>query len=274
MRWLVLVLAVVMAWPLAAQERRPSSELRGIKGDDDRVTVAADQYPWSAVGRLNNGLGGHCSGILVAPKLVATAAHCLFNRRTQKIIPVGSLTFVAGYDRGEYLKASKVARMHPAPEWKFDGGGGLARRIHDWALLELVDPLGEDVGWVALGENPKIGSRLIAVGYGRDRAHVPAIHMGCRVEAKRLGVWVTDCDAVQGGSGGPVLGWRNDAPVLLGLNVAVLLDGSEGGVAVGTDAFAATARRLGAMGKGRAGPLSRPLDRDIITLINNMNWND
>lgn len=240
--------------------------MRGIKGEDDRVTVAADQYPFSAIGRLNNGLGGHCSGIMIGPKLVATAAHCLFNRRTQAIIPVGSLTFVAGYDRGKYLEASKVARMHPAPGWRFDGGGGLARRIDDWALLELADPLGESVGWVTLGEEPRPGLPVVAIGYGRDRAHVPAAHIGCRIEAQRMGVWVTDCDAVQGGSGGPILRWRDGEPVLVGLNVAVLMDDSAAGIAIGVDAFAALARRLGAA-SGRSGSRSQPLDPDLLKRV-------
>lgn len=267
-RRLALAVAAVLAVsPVQAADpsQRLSRELHGIKGGDDRLAVEAAQYPWSAMGRLNNGVGGHCSGILVGPRLLATAAHCLWNPRTRAPIPVTSLTFVAGYDRGQYLKASKVARMHPSPGWNLatnNAGAGLAGRADDWALLELEDPLGEAVGWVGLGADPQPGQRVTAAGYGKDKAHVPMAHLGCSVLERRGGVFVTDCDAVQGDSGGPVLFWQGGTPMLAALNVAVLIDRADLGVAVGVGAFKAAATRLGAA-DGRPGSQSQPLDATV-----------
>ncbi len=254
----LLALSAGSAW--ADQSQRLNRELRGVKGADDRVAVEAAQYPWSAMGRLNNGLGGHCSGVLVGRKLLATAAHCLWNPRTRAVIPVSSLTFVAGYDRGQYLKAAKVARMHPAPGWTF---GGQPSRIHDWALLELAEPLGDDVGWVALGAEPEPGQPVTAAGYGKDKAHVPTAHLGCRVLERRGPLLVNDCDAVQGDSGGPMLVWRDGQFRLGALNVAVMVSNGDLGVALGVGAFRAEAARLGAVSPGRPGALSKPLDGAI-----------
>lgn len=259
------LLAVAMAVPAVAgdQSQRLSRELHGIKGGDDRLAVTADQYPWSAMGRLNNGVGGHCSGVLVGPRLLATAAHCLWNARTRARIPVTSLTFVAGYDRGGYLKASKVAAMHPSPQWNFatnSAGQGLAARVHDWALLELEEPLGEAVGWVALGADPEPGQSVTAAGYGKDKAHIPTAHLGCKVVERRGGLFIDDCDAVQGDSGGPMLVWRGGQPQVAALNVAVLIDAGDLGVALGVSAFKAEAVRLGAAAAGKPGALSQPLD--------------
>ena len=50
-------------------------QLRGIKGDDDRVLIEKYQYPWSAIGRLNSEIGGFCSATLIAPELILSAAH-------------------------------------------------------------------------------------------------------------------------------------------------------------------------------------------------------
>lgn len=266
-RLLTLVVAVLAATPAWGGDasQRIARELHGLKGGDDRLAVVAGQYPWSAMGRLNNGLGGHCSAILVGPRLLATAAHCLWNPRTRAPIPASSLTFVAGYDRGDYLKASKVARLYAAPGWNLstnNAGTGLAGRADDWALLELVESVGEAVGWVGLDATPAAGRRVTAAGYGKDKAHVPMAHLGCTVQERRGEVLVNDCDAVQGDSGGPVLVWRQGRPLLAGLNVAVLLNRGELGVAVGVDAFKATAERLGAA-PGRAGSDSRPLDESV-----------
>lgn len=43
--------------PVAAAEI-----LDGIKGADDRLTMVSDEYPWSAVGRINTETGGQLYG--------------------------------------------------------------------------------------------------------------------------------------------------------------------------------------------------------------------
>lgn len=270
-RLCILAAALLLPFPVWAgdQSQRLARELRGLKGDDDRLAVVAAQYPWSAMGRLNNGLGGHCSAVLVGPRLVATAAHCLWNRRTRAPIPVSSLTFVAGYDRGDYLRASKVAVMHASPGWNLftnKQDAGLSARADDWALLELVEPVGEAVGWVGLGADPAAGERVTAAGYGKDKAHVPMAHLGCRVLERRGPLVVNDCDAVQGDSGGPLLLWRDGRPLLAGLNVAVMVGRGDLGVAVGVSTFKAEAERLGAV-SGRAGSQSQPLDEAVRTRV-------
>lgn len=259
---LAALLAAVPAWADGPSQRF-SRELHGVKGADDRLAVEAAQYPWSAMGRLNNGVGGHCSAVLVGPRLLATAAHCLWNPRTRAPIPVTSLTFVAGYDRGQYLQASKVVRMHPAPGWNMatnNAGSGLAGRADDWALLELEEAVGEAVGWVAIGGDPQGGQKVTAAGYGKDKAHVPMAHLGCTVLERRGALAVNDCDAVQGDSGGPMLVWRDGQPLLVGLNVAVLVDRADLGVAVAASTFKAEAGRLGAPAAGRQGGVSQSLD--------------
>lgn len=265
-RALAVLLALWAGTASADQSQRLNRELHGLKGADDRVAVEAAQYPWSAMGRLNNGLGGHCSGVLVGPKLLATAAHCLWNPKTRAVIPVSSLTFVAGYDRGQYLKAAKVSRMHPSPGWNFaDPGSNLASRGADWALLELAEPLGNEVGWVAIASEPDATEPVTAAGYGKDKAHVPTAHLGCHVLERRGPLLVNDCDAVQGDSGGPMLVWRDGQFRLAAINVAVLLSNGDLGIALGVSAFKAEAARLGAAASGKPGSLSLPLDGAIRT---------
>lgn len=116
--WSVAFTAWVLACPVAGREE---IRLKGIKGDDNRIIVEAREYPWSAIGRLNNGLGGYCSGALIGPRLVLTAAHCLWNHKTKRWLAAESLHFVAGYSRGEYLAHDIARTFTTAPG--FSGGG-------------------------------------------------------------------------------------------------------------------------------------------------------
>ncbi|CAA7611471.1 putative exported metallopeptidase [Magnetospirillum sp. LM-5] len=258
------LVVLAAALPAAAQG------LKGIKGADDRIEVARDQYPWSAVARLNNGKGGHCSAILVGPALAVTAAHCLWNKSTLRPMPPTSLHVVAGYARGAYLGATRVVATSVAPGWQFGQPYSPALAAHDWAVLTLAEPLGDIAGWVAIGETAAAVDSLVAVGYGQDKAHIPAAHIGCRVAGRMgAGLLTHDCDAVHGDSGAPVLVWRAGQPTLAAIHVGTFTfeGGRVLGGAVPSASFAAEARRLGALATGKAGTASTALEPDIAARV-------
>ncbi|HYD29918.1 MAG TPA: trypsin-like serine protease, partial [Azospirillaceae bacterium] len=95
-------LLLVMAAPAGAQAPR----LQGIQGQDDRKPLDSQEWPWSAMGRVNQASRrtlGHCTGTLVAPKVVLTAAHCLYNSALHRPAKPHEVHFLAGYRRGEAL---------------------------------------------------------------------------------------------------------------------------------------------------------------------------
>ena len=83
----------IVAFLLASAIRAQDSVLTPLEtGNDSRG--------WEAVGRLDIDGLGFCTGALITPNLVLTAAHCLYDQNTGKRIDTGRIEFRAGWRNG------------------------------------------------------------------------------------------------------------------------------------------------------------------------------
>lgn len=182
------------------------------------ATVDPRQPPFNAVGRVNNSVGGRCTGVLVRPNVAITAAHCLYNTRTGRFVRPQSVHFLLGFDRGSYLFHTVAASLTIAPD--YDPTTPDPSLLDDWAILHLAAPAPASIAPMPIAAHRSGPRRVIAAGFARQRSEVLTATAPCTAEAPAASaIIVSDCAISNGLSGGPMI--DADSLELVGLQVAI-----------------------------------------------------
>ncbi|MBB3992399.1 V8-like Glu-specific endopeptidase [Sulfitobacter undariae] len=170
-----------------------------------RLDNGDDAKAWEAVGRLDIDGKGFCTGALIAPKLVLTAAHCMFDSKTRQQIVNGRVQFLAGWRNGRADAYRNVVRMVVHPDFDFDEAVSSRRVRNDLALLELDQPIrNPSIKPFRTAPRPREGDKVGVVSYALDRSEAPSLEDVCEVLGRQDGVLVTSCTVDFGSSGAPI----------------------------------------------------------------------
>jgi V8-like Glu-specific endopeptidase len=166
--------------------------------------VEAKTYPWSAIGKLNNGVGGSCTAVLVSQNYALTAAHCLFFRNTGRYLPAQSFHLIFGYENQQFRDHLRVSAYYVPPT--YEPTRPYETLASDWALLSISgEPTTRPLDVSQFHGTTE--SHLMTAGYSHQTPYAMTADRRCRFVGRSHdeSFLFDSCQAPAGFSGAPVI---------------------------------------------------------------------
>ncbi len=198
-RLILLAALVATAAPVCAEQQRVAT-LDVPQGE----VVEAKAYPWQAIGKLNNGVGGACTAVLISKDYALTAAHCVFFKNTGRYLPAQSFHLVLGYENQQFRDHLRIAAYYVPPG--YEPQRPYETLANDWALLAIEkEATAHPLFMSQIGNTGQ--TSLMTGGYSHLTPYAMTADRDCRfIGRSRDKKFLFDtCRAPAGYSGSPVL---------------------------------------------------------------------
>lgn len=193
-----------------APEQFGEEQDRTVFGDDDRVQVTnTKQQPFRTIGYIetvtSDGNVYRCSGTLIGPRTVMTAAHCLYNHKAggwyneyyfaPGLIDINNIPYGVYVAEEVYIVEGYITQ--------YQGNDG---SVFPWDLgvMILPEPIGDSLGWMAYNHYANFGNfEATTAGYPGDKPDLTMWVVSCGINAEYVNNdnFLNDCDNAGGASG-------------------------------------------------------------------------
>ena len=201
--------------PMRIERRGVALDPLAIIHPDNRTIYSDTSYPWGCVCRVITAKGGQGSGVLVGPRHVLTASHCIdWTTDRAELVEVhrqGTSLSAMSFDTN-VLAFTQI-------------GDTTANTIdEDYAVMILEDRLGDRFGWMGVRTYDSGWDEegfWTTIGYPGDYGGmVPTFQRGVYLDEDTFDLgggraMTTSADLANGQSGGPFFAWWDNAPYVV-----------------------------------------------------------
>ena len=197
----------------------------------DRLDDWSEARGWEGVGLLMIAGQTTCTGALIRPDLVLTAAHCLWDDARKGPVEPRLAEFCAAWRDGRAISNRVGKRVLLHPDYVRSPRVTGAQIYNDVALLQLDTPVsGATARPFATGAGDNDDISVSVVSYGAGRNDAASIERACEVIEAHDGIVAFSCSVVPGSSGAPVFADRGGRAHIISLISALGPDGTAYGM--------------------------------------------